>query len=674
MKGRKARMAKSKRQSRTLSADKSCQLFRNNDRSNVEENAASNLTLNRCRIWAHRTKAVATHRDMFTIDYRNRRVILGSTSERVARAGAWEKAMAGGWLQKLFGGQPEKSPRTPQRKPAIGSRGAMDPVFREVIEILEQEPKPYTRTLTKSVLLPKVLLGDYGEARRILQSIVLPQVNEDTYQRIMNAGGGESWAGFEDVKAAALVHPTAALPLDTLYLGEFPAHTQAQPELRFAGEGHLLTIAPTGAGKGQRYILPNTFKYRGPILCIDPKGENYRTNAWRRDIHGHVFKFAPFEDDTDCFNPLDFVESWEDARILGDLLLIPSGKGEPFWDLSAQSLVRGLVMFVKRTRLPELQNLREVCRLLSPSTGERDAMLDEMRLLDDERFVELANEIDDMTDNVRKSVYATANSHMTPWRDERIAAATSSTTEDWDPGYIYSRIYIEEYGAECGMGDVGPRLENDTIIRGMADSIFLILPPTELPSYGAVLRVILGVHLMKIQREVASLLNDPENTFRPARSVLFILDELPQLGYMGILENAVAIARSGGVKLWFFAQDLAQLQQIYPKWESIVSNCKVQIFFKPGDLGTAEYLSRRLGMRKDILGGQSPLASPQQLMGAAFNDNVVILKSGAKPIKARQPEHFFEDEDFQEIIRREKVGSMAKPRREMRGEESPAED
>lgn len=567
--------------------------------------------------------------------------------------------MASFW-EKLFGRRDAKA-ELPEK---VGVRGAVDPAFREAFDILSVEATGIAKLLTDSTFRTHLERAEYGEARRVLQSQILPNVSEAVYEKVMNAGGGESWASLDDLRKASLIHQNDALPLDTLYLGLFPLGRENEPEIRFGGEGHLLTIAPTGAGKGQRYILPNTFKYNGPLLCVDPKGENYRENAWRRDLHGRVFKFAPFDDDTDCFNPLDFINGWEEARVLTDLLIIPSGRGEPFWDISAQSLVRGLIMFVKTTREPALQNLREVCRLLSPSPSEREEMLDQMRALGDERFLELANEIEDMSENLRKSVYAVANSHMQPWRDERIEAATSTSHEKWDPGRIYEEMDLEERWARGTDEPVGPRMEDGVLHRGSSASVFLILPPSEIASYGAVLRVILGLHIMKIQKAAAKIQAEEKKGFRAQRSVLFLLDELPLLGYMGILENAVAVARSAGIKLWFFAQDMAQLQQTYPKWESIVSNCKVQIFFKPGDLGTAEYLSRRLGVRKDIFGGQSPLASPQQLMGADFEDKVVILKSGAKPIKALQPTMFWEDDEFLNLIALDKIDSLATPRRE----------
>src|SRR3546814_15511086 len=49
--------------------------------------------------------------------------------------------------------------------------------------------------------------------------------------------------------------------------------------LRYAGPAHLLTIAPTRTGKGVGTIIPNLLDYPGPVVCIDPKGENARITA-----------------------------------------------------------------------------------------------------------------------------------------------------------------------------------------------------------------------------------------------------------------------------------------------------------------------------------------------------------------------------------------------------------
>jgi hypothetical protein len=72
---------------------------------------------------------------------------------------------------------------------------------------------------------------------------------------------------------------------------------------------HLLTIAPTGSGKGRGVLIPNILTYCGPALVLDIRGELYQVTARRRRELGHqVVKLDPFrviDDRTDGLNPLD---------------------------------------------------------------------------------------------------------------------------------------------------------------------------------------------------------------------------------------------------------------------------------------------------------------------------------------------------------------------------------
>ncbi|KAJ8138612.1 hypothetical protein OY671_008175, partial [Metschnikowia pulcherrima] len=57
---------------------------------------------------------------------------------------------------------------------------------------------------------------------------------------------------------------------------------------RYAGPSHSSTIAPTRTGKGVGTIIPNSLDYPGPVVCIDPKGENARITARHRAKFGPV--------------------------------------------------------------------------------------------------------------------------------------------------------------------------------------------------------------------------------------------------------------------------------------------------------------------------------------------------------------------------------------------------
>jgi type IV secretion system protein VirD4 len=65
----------------------------------------------------------------------------------------------------------------------------------------------------------------------------------------------------------------------------------------------------------------------------------------------------------------------------------------------------------------------------------------------------------------------------------------------------------------------------------------------------------------------------------PTQPTLFLIDEAAQLGEMNDLRAALTLMRAYGMRVWLLWQDLAQLQNTYRDWESIINNCKVQQFF-----------------------------------------------------------------------------------------------
>lgn len=104
----------------------------------------------------------------------------------------------------------------------------------------------------------------------------------------------------------------------------------AEHPLLLGEETHVMTLAPTGAGKTVSCTVPVLLQYPGPIVIFDCKGENAEVTARHRRQMGQevlvvdplrVTRFTPAR-----FNPLDIVEpdaldAPEEARSLAEALL-----------------------------------------------------------------------------------------------------------------------------------------------------------------------------------------------------------------------------------------------------------------------------------------------------------------------------------------------------------------
>lgn len=122
-------------------------------------------------------------------------------------------------------------------------------------------------------------------------------------------------------------------------------------------EGHLITVAPTGAGKGVSAIIPTLLRYKGPVIVIDPKGENVAVTARARKEMGHkVIVIDPMnitDFESDYFNPLTRINpmttgaSQQIGSILTSLFSNHQSTGDNyFWKSQGQLLLRMCLLHV----------------------------------------------------------------------------------------------------------------------------------------------------------------------------------------------------------------------------------------------------------------------------------------------------------------------------------------
>jgi type IV secretory pathway TraG/TraD family ATPase VirD4 len=581
---------------------------------------------------------------------------------------------------KLFGSGGNK--RRQEAVEAENFRQGLEAPMRALLDLIHDMP---VDRASKLLLRQKIIQRDKGELERTLQNVILPKLDPAWQARIKELGKSEAWMTFLEFRETPMCRGRTDERMDMLHIGNFPVPAelsrtgeQSFAPVVFSGDGHLLTVAPTGAGKGQSFILRNLYNYEGPTVVFDPKGELYLETAWRRDWYGKVFKFAPEDPDTDCFNPMDMLTPlpgedsdvvWDNARQLAELLIEPMGK-EPFWDNTAKDLVTALIFYVYHTYPQRQRNIREVTRLLYLDEDRRDALIEKLKDSDEERLRELGATLLDVHENMRTSITHTLRTQLEIWRSGKVMRVTRGTSHGLHPHTIagddHMRWFLHAQGAE---DKPGFWLEDDnTAITGDAHTVFVVVPPEQISMYRSVVRVVLGMMLQGVMAHRRYLEREAQNGHSSMPEgqwpFLFLFDELPQLGYMRIVEDAISIARGANIRLWLLAQDLSQLRNVYPRWETLIANSRAQMFFRPNDLGTAQYISDLLGEHPDLWGNRTPLAAPNELMGNSFRDDVILRFQGHKPIRARMPMFWDESESAKKMVANAKARLGEVPVRE----------
>ena len=147
-------------------------------------------------------------------------------------------------------------------------------------------------------------------------------------------------------EAAACGHLKPAATADTFALGDLP-----RVRGRFYHDGHILTCAPTGAGKGIGAVIPNLLDYPGSAFVLDLQGENHAVTARaRRQAGQDVFLIDPFAITYAAGHALNWLDTLDPdhpdvvgrAGMLADMLVVRSGfESEPHWNDTAATCCAG---------------------------------------------------------------------------------------------------------------------------------------------------------------------------------------------------------------------------------------------------------------------------------------------------------------------------------------------
>lgn len=392
-----------------------------------------------------------------------------------------------------------------------------------------------------------------------------------TRQRPTTFGSAE-WAGPEEIQKSPLLGNKG------LFLGEFPLPaSKEQPDsmqaLYYTGDRHGLTVAPTRGGKGVGTIIPNLLTYDGSLLTIDPKGENALvTVPARQGLKQAVHLVDPWgiaapqlKLTAARLNPLDWLKPndpdlAENAMLLADALVVKSdGAANPFWDEEAKSLLSGIILYVATDpREADTRHLGRVRDLLMQDKTGLDELFAAMLLSQHPVVVGTGARSMQKDSELLSNVLASAQSH----------------THFLDSPRIRESLSASDFSFED--------------LKTSKTSIYLVLPADRLSTFGRWLRLLI---------QQAITVNARNIDIRPEKPILFMLDELPSLGRLAMIEQAYGLMAGFGMQLWGVVQDFSQMKRIYGDgWETFVANSGVIQYFGSRDKMTAEYFSKLCGV------------------------------------------------------------------------------
>ncbi|ABI93467.1 virD4 protein, putative (plasmid) [Roseobacter denitrificans OCh 114] len=386
---------------------------------------------------------------------------------------------------------------------------------------------------------------------------------------------------------------------DGLLIGRNP-HTGRL--LHYDGPAHLITLAPTRAGKGVGTVIPNLLAAERSVLVIDPKGENARIAGEARRRFGTVYVLDPFEvsgHPSAAYNPLDrltpdSLDLGEDAASLTEALVMdpPGQVTEAHWNEEAKAILGGLIMFCVCHEDRDRRSLATVREYLTLPPEKLRALLELMQDSDEAGglIARAANRFLGKADREAASVLSNAQRHTHFLDSPRIARCLARSD------FAFSDL------------------------RHRITSVFLVLPPNRMDAYSRWLRLLVSQALQDVARDAERPQGASDgHSQRLKTPALFMLDEFAALGRLEAVERAMGLMAGYGLQLWPILQDMSQLKDLYgDRANTFIANAGVQQVFGVNDFETAKWLSQMIG--QETAGFQTDSFKPGD--GPSFSNNL----------------------------------------------------
>lgn len=413
--------------------------------------------------------------------------------------------------------------------------------------------------------------------------------------------GSAHWASKKEMIDCGLLAPAnAKKQLEGVYVGGYTdPSTDKLIYLRHNGPEHILALAPTRSGKGVGLVIPTLLSWPHSTFVFDIKGENYAlTSGWRKKhANNNILRFDP-TDTTGTgarFNPLTEIRigtkyEYADIDNLCLILADPNGSGgsgsDKYWIETSHSLLTGCVthLLYKAKKEGIEPTLGSVYTLLTNPNQTFEETLQEMLNYehDPEHSQEFLDSDGDIT-ATHPTVASKAREHLNR-ADKEASSVLSSATNAIK---MFSDPILNYNVSQSTF------LLKDLMRAEKPTSLYVCITPANLARFSSLLRILVT--------QITTILAD-ELKFKDGRAegvykhrLLLMLDEFPALGSMPVFEKALAFIAGYGLKAYLITQDIAQLQRVYTREESIISNTHLQIAYAPNKIETAEYLSKMLG-------------------------------------------------------------------------------
>lgn len=332
---------------------------------------------------------------------------------------------------------------------------------------------------------------------------------------------------------------------------------------------HCLVVAPTRAGKGVGYVIPNTLLFNGSIVVLDVKGEIFEATARHRKAEGDaVYRFSPFdfEHPTHRYNPLERVarianleQRYTELAKISDYFLTVSDKGT-----AGDFLAEGRELFVAAGLLAierDKPTIGEISRILFGRGATSEVYIEHSEEVKHPNAAQAFRKFAGYSDRTLSShASVLGGAGLTLWNNPAVDRATSGNDFSF------------------------------TELRKVPMAIYVVVNADDIRTLSPLVRLFFG----ELIATMRATLPDPKLEPWPA---MIMLDEFDQLGPMPIVEQALKQLAGHGARVSIITQSIPGLDNIYGENTrlSLEAAAGMKLYLAANDKKTAGEISDALG-------------------------------------------------------------------------------
>jgi type IV secretion system protein VirD4 len=354
------------------------------------------------------------------------------------------------------------------------------------------------------------------------------------------------------------LRPDGVLLGTSRYLLFFRRYVVVRPTSRRQEIGNTLVVAPTRGGKGL-LATSQLLSWHHSVIVNDIKGELFTATAGYRSRLGNVYVIDP-TGVGHCYDPLQEKKTEDELFSAATHLLFQADEGEGrIFTQRATVMLSQLFAAARLEGMAPLPYAGTLIRLgLSACAARLNAVSPELAT----QFLDVRYQEANWSDRFLLSSWGTLTARMRPLLTETVVRCF--THSDFTPEQI--------------MRSPKPV----TVYLRWKEQDLLALSPLVRLLWGTLMNELITTY--------------DKNQGNGCQPVLLLIDEAGRTAIPSLADHATTVV-GRGITMWIAVQSLSQLEVVYGKARAQVlkDNMENQIYYRPTDLSTAEYLEHRSG-------------------------------------------------------------------------------